>query len=591
MGRPVSMTDSNYGWNWAQGAQYDYASRLTSLQYMAGAPGGTPAYTTETMAYNTNGQMVSQNWSTPSSSLGPTGGLQYSYSATRNNGQITQTTDTLSGETIGYQYDALKRLMSAASTPVGGSTPTAWTQNFQYDGFGNLTAKVLNGTSMPIAVNGLTNQLSNANYDLNGNMTSGVGATLTYDSSNRMLSAAEVSGGTEYYGYSPDNKRMYRLTASGTEEWTFYGGYGEKLGVFQYGTSAGLYPVRSNVYFAGRTIVDDNFPVFQDRVGTNRANGARFMPFGDEITSTSNDREKFATYTRDSYTGLDYADQRFYASTYGRFNAPDPDSGSADPSAPGSWNRYSYTLGDPVNGNDPSGLDSNFCLSGTGLVACPAKPAGSLSSNAATGFNDGGSQGYCDVNPFDPICTGTNPLPVNPGGGGPPPPGIQLTCEIGLFYRKAFNSHLPWNHTYLAESCTDGNDPPVVVTIQADPGPVPKFPNAPRAPSGYLGPPWLVGVIGPAGTGPGQSNPSAPGNYQVGGWEPISSLESVLIGNAVLNYDYNYVQPYTLFPYSSTTYNSNSFIYTLDTNFGLNFSQPSSGRNPGWGNLIPNLGP
>jgi hypothetical protein len=43
-------------------------------------------------------------------------------------------------------------------------------------------------------------------------------------------------------------------------------------------------------------------------------------PFGDEITSTSNDREKFATYTRDSYTGLDYADQRYFASTYGRYN-------------------------------------------------------------------------------------------------------------------------------------------------------------------------------------------------------------------------------------------------------------------------------
>ena len=326
---------------------------------MAGAPGGTPAYTTETMAYNTNGQMVSQNWSTPSSSLGTTGGLQYSYSATQNNGQITQTTDTLSGETIGYQYDALKRLTSAASTPISGSTPTAWTQNFQYDGFGSLTAKVLNGTSMPIAVNALTNQLSNANYDLNGNMTSGVGATLTYDSSNRMLSAAEVSGGTEYYGYSPDNKRMYRLTASGTEEWTFYGGYGEKLGVFQYSTSAGLYPVRSNVQFAGRTIIDDNFPVFQDRVGTNRANGARFMPYGDEITSTSSDREKFATYTRDSYTGLDYADQRFYASTYGRFNTPDPKGRrAARKRNPQSWNLYSYVHGDPINRNDPRGLCS-----------------------------------------------------------------------------------------------------------------------------------------------------------------------------------------------------------------------------------------
>jgi hypothetical protein len=30
------------------------------------------------------------------------------------------------------------------------------------------------------------------------------------------------------------------------------------------------------------------------------------------------------TYNRDSFTGLDYADQRFYASSYGRFNSPDP---------------------------------------------------------------------------------------------------------------------------------------------------------------------------------------------------------------------------------------------------------------------------
>jgi hypothetical protein len=42
--------------------------------------------------------------------------LQYTYSATQNNGQITQAVDTLSGETISYHYDALKRLtlLSAA---------------------------------------------------------------------------------------------------------------------------------------------------------------------------------------------------------------------------------------------------------------------------------------------------------------------------------------------------------------------------------------------------------------------------------------------------------------------------------------------
>ena len=90
--------------------------------------------------------------------LAPTGGIQYNYSATQNNGQITQAVDALSGETIAYQYDALKRLTSASSAPINGSTPTAWTQTYQYDGFGNLTAKVLNGTSTPIAVNAAINQ-------------------------------------------------------------------------------------------------------------------------------------------------------------------------------------------------------------------------------------------------------------------------------------------------------------------------------------------------------------------------------------------------------------------------------------------------
>ncbi len=53
--------------------------------------------------------------------------------------------------------------------------------------------------------------------------------------------------------------------------------------------------------------------------------------------------------------GLDYADQRFYASTYGRFNTPDPYQGSAGPGDPGSWNRYSYVGGDPVNRLDLAG--------------------------------------------------------------------------------------------------------------------------------------------------------------------------------------------------------------------------------------------
>jgi RHS repeat-associated protein len=73
---------------------------------------------------------------------------------------------------------------------------------------------------------------------------------------------------------------------------------------------------------------------------------------------TSNDRVKFGTYARDGFTGLDYADQRFYASTYGNFTSPDPSMDNVDYTNPGSWNAYAYTNGDPINGNDPSGLQT-----------------------------------------------------------------------------------------------------------------------------------------------------------------------------------------------------------------------------------------
>jgi RHS repeat-associated protein len=63
----------------------------------------------------------------------------------------------------------------------------------------------------------------------------------------------------------------------------------------------------------------------------------------------ANDQVKFATYTRDSATGLDYADQRYYGSTYGRFASQDQYVASGGPASPQSWNRYAYTRGDHIN--------------------------------------------------------------------------------------------------------------------------------------------------------------------------------------------------------------------------------------------------
>jgi hypothetical protein len=63
-------------------------------------------------------------------------------------------------------------------------------------------------TGQSIAVNAATNQLSSAFYDLNGNMTSGVGATIAYEDSS-------LCGGTRLYSSSYSYGRLVSV-ANGT---------------------------------------------------------------------------------------------------------------------------------------------------------------------------------------------------------------------------------------------------------------------------------------------------------------------------------------------------------------------------------------
>ena len=50
--------------------------------------------------------------------------------------------------------------------------------------------------------------------------------------------------------------------------------------------------------------------------------------------------------------------QRYYATGAGRFMSADPYKASAGASDPGSWNRYAYVEGDPINKRDRAGLFS-----------------------------------------------------------------------------------------------------------------------------------------------------------------------------------------------------------------------------------------
>jgi RHS repeat-associated protein len=94
-----------------------------------------------------------------------------------------------------------------------------------------------------------------------------------------------------------------------------------------------------------------------------------YLPFGEEIganvggrttgqgySQPDATRQHFIGSERDDETGLDYMQARYYASMMGRFTSPDPLLNSGRPTNPASWNRYSYSLNNPLRFLDPSGL-------------------------------------------------------------------------------------------------------------------------------------------------------------------------------------------------------------------------------------------
>jgi RHS repeat-associated protein len=271
----------------------------------------------------------------------------YTFSSTNNDGRITQMADAVSGETVQYQYDSLKRLISAATTGP------QWGQSFGYDSFGNLLNQVVTKGSAPNmngAVSGTTNRITTGgySYDSNGNLTAAPNLTMTYDVENRLVEATHSMNGTDRYVYDPSGRRVWKNES----RVYFYSVDGTLL------TSGSSY----NVYFAGKQIWEEGtgggHRVYPDRLGSH----VRHFPYGDEPSTTTQDRVKSATYYRDSTSTLDYARNRYCSRSIARFTTPDPYAGSASLAAPQSLNRYSYVQGDPVNANDPSGLMMlHFC--------------------------------------------------------------------------------------------------------------------------------------------------------------------------------------------------------------------------------------
>lgn len=320
--------------------------------------------------------------------------LDYTYGILVNNVlDTTKDTGTMESQTLtvgsmvlkqAYKYDELNRLKSAEETK---NDVPVWKQTYSYDRFGNRRFDRDNTTLPQIttpnenvtnpAISAVNNRISGSGYryDDGGNLecdpvhpcgsAAPFPAFYEYDAENRLKTAngGPGNGGATYF-YDGDGRRVKKVV----------GGVNGGTTVFVYNITGKLIAEYGASQLSG---VATSY-ITTDHLGTPRvitkANGEvlgrhDYQPFGEEIDDSFGGRvntngyaaadklrQQFTGKERDSETNLDYFGARYYSSTYGRFTSPDPLLNSGRPANPQTWNRYAYTLNNPLKFIDPNGL-------------------------------------------------------------------------------------------------------------------------------------------------------------------------------------------------------------------------------------------
>ncbi len=119
------------------------------------------------------------------------------------------------------------------------------------------------------------------------------------------------------------------------------------------------------------------------------------LPFGEDFgESGTQEKHHFTSYERDAESGTDYALNRQYAESVGRFIRVDPSRGTV--TLPQSLNRYAYVTNNPVNAVHPLGLFPiiNFppiCPVVNGVAMCGSLGSVNVSAGATGTLLGGGS--------------------------------------------------------------------------------------------------------------------------------------------------------------------------------------------------------
>ncbi len=382
-------------WTYADAFSYDKNGQLTKFQLGNGR--------WENYSYN-NRQQITQI------GLGTTDAatdflkLEYSYttpSTTNNNGSLREQKITVPA--VGsnsaftaiqsYSYDDLNRLQSATETVSSSQT---WKQTFTYDRYGNRRFDTTGGKTTTLGIcssadcnptiSTNTNRISQSGYtyDANGSLTvNAAGERFGYDAENHQKEffVASNSGSIAdaTYSYDGEGRRIKKVSTTETTIFVYDGG-GQLVAEY----STALASVQQVSYMTADHLGSPRVMTNENGAVTNRKD---FAAFGDEVVSSQRVsggsgngytpdevRKDYTGYEKDSESGLQFAQARYYNTTHGRFTSVDPLTASASIKNPQTFNRYSYVLNSPYKFVDPLGLlseDTGAC--GT---RCPGNNAG-----------------------------------------------------------------------------------------------------------------------------------------------------------------------------------------------------------------------
>lgn len=275
-----------------------------------------------------------------------------------------------------------------------------WSYTYAYDRYGNRWQQNLIGTggsgpqfSTTFDANNHVSD-STVSYDAAGNVMQDASNTYTYDSQNQMISSLSRSSGVlTCYFYDAFGRRVQKTTGATSCGYPFVGGTSL---YYVYDTAGNMIDevsapsggtgnwTRQEIYAAGRHLATFNASAgqaywdFSDWLGTERARvnavtGAvaetcTSLPWGDNLQCTGADQSPlhFTGKQRDSESGLDNFDVRYFGPSFGRFMRPDPDNAGARLENPQSWNAYLYVLNNPLIFSDPFGLDCIYTPGASG---------------------------------------------------------------------------------------------------------------------------------------------------------------------------------------------------------------------------------